>query len=151
MPYYKEKIDIPEEMQSKPIGLWLAKMKQRWQIRGALRAPIRDPQIMGCGLCILGALCEAFIENAPEAKEMNAAWERTYYFAWNEAGERKAEKEQLPAPVVAWWNRHHGHVVTADELSKMVPVMNDYCSWTFSKFSVLIATRFGYSMEMVEN
>ncbi len=147
---YKQKLDIPEEMQTKPIGLWLAKMKQRWQISGALRAPINDIQIVGCGLCILGALCEAFIETAPEAKDMNAAWESTYYFAWDHAGERKKEKQWLPEPVATWWDRHHSDVVTAEQLTKMAPVMNDYCSWSFDKFSALIATKFGFDLIMVK-
>ena len=144
----KQMVLIPDELQSKPLGLWIDKMKHRWQIRGRLRAPNRDIQIMGCGLCILGALCEAFIENAPEAKEINAAWENTYYFGWDEAGEHKREGERLPPPVAAWWDRHHGHIVKAKELSEMAPILNDRCNWSFEQYSLLIAARFGLGADV---
>lgn len=89
------------------IQLWIDGLENHyWQETGLLRRWSTDSQICGYGYCALGVLCDLFIKNAPEAKEMKARWEQ-HHFVWEDQGQEKKEDQWMPAPVLAWWKKHH--------------------------------------------
>ena len=104
-----------------PIQLWLEALEKPlfWSVRGRLRGHVKDSQITGCGFCILGVLCELFIQHAPEAKKIKAHWDGEV-FVWTTDKEYR-ERQNIPTPVLAWWNRHHAtirwvHIIRFNDL-----------------------------------
>lgn len=142
--YRRLTVDLAEA----PMGRFVNMLSRRWQRSGALRRSMNDPQIMGCGFCILGVLCEAWMETV-EAQEMEAKWEGMH-LTWQEGGVKQRSNHEgpdfLPGPVARWWDRSHQSVVSSEELNKLAPVANDHRHWSFDQFSVLLATRFGVSL-----
>ena len=136
---------LPVDLAGAPLGLFINMLTRRWQVRGALRRPINDPQIFGYGLCILGALCEAWRE-IPEADAVSARW-AGWKLEWMEDGEKLLSNptgpDFLPKPVAEWWDKNHHSVLSSEDLNKLAPIANDYSGWNFDQFSVLLATRFG--------
>ena len=136
---------LPVDLAGAPVGLLIKMLAGRWQVRGALRRPINDIQIVGCGFCILGALCEAWRET-PEAEAVSARW-ADGQLEWMEDGEKVLSDQKgpdfLPKPVAEWWDKNHQSVLSSQDLNKLAPIANDHRGWNFDQFSVLLATRFG--------